>query len=139
MKQNILLIDDSKFIRKANEMALTRAGFAVLIAVDGEEGLRVAREKLPDLIILDLMLPKLPGPELLHKLKEDARTAKIPVIVLSSLTQKNEEKLKSEGAIAYFEKAALGIDQGSLGLVHAVEGFLRPKTAAAVAAPRPQQ
>jgi DNA-binding response OmpR family regulator len=138
VKHNILLIDDSKFIRKANELALNRAGFAVSIAGDGEEGLRVALEKVPDLIILDLLLPKLSGPELLHKLKEDARTASIPVIVLSSLAQRNEEKLKSEGAVAYFEKAALGIDQGSSGLVQVVERFLRPKKASSAAAPRPR-
>jgi len=63
VKRSILLVDDSKFIRRANELALIKAGYAVCSAGDGEEGLRVAREKLPDLIVLDMMLPKLSGPK----------------------------------------------------------------------------
>ncbi len=70
MKRSILLVDDSKFMRRANELALLKAGFGVFSAGDGEEGLRVAREKLPDLIVLDMMLPKLSGPQLLDALKQ---------------------------------------------------------------------
>lgn len=124
MKTTVLLIDDSRFLRKANELALSRSGYSVLAASDGEEGLHMACEKVPDLIVLDMMLPKMPGQQLLHELKSDPRTAEIPVIVLSSLPQRNAEKLKSEGAIAYFEKAALGIDTGSARLVEAVETIL---------------
>src|SRR4051794_10488877 len=110
MKRSILLVDDSKFLRRANEIALIRAGYGVCSASDGEEGLRVAREKLPDLIVLDMMLPKLSGPQLLEALKKDATTQHIPVMVLSSLPKTNEEKLKHDGATAYFEKAALGLE-----------------------------
>ena len=120
----MLLIDDSKFLRRANELAFSRAGYGVLVAADGEEGLRVARDKVPDVIVLDMMLPKLSGPELLQELRQDVRTAKIPIIVLSSLPQSNETKLKSQGATAYFEKSKLEVDAGSAGLIRAVESAL---------------
>jgi CheY-like chemotaxis protein len=128
MNGTVLLIDDSKFLRRANELAVAKSGYGVLVAADGEEGLRIAREKIPDVIVLDLMLPKLSGPQLLHALKQDPRTARIPVIVLSSLPQSNEAKLKSEGAAAYFEKAHLGIENGSTGLVRAIAGVLGQPT-----------
>jgi CheY-like chemotaxis protein len=125
MNATVLLIDDSKFLRRANELAFTRAGYTVLAAADGEEGLRVALNKVPDIIVLDMMLPKISGPQLLQKLQQDARTARIPIIVLSSLPQSNEAKLISEGAVAYFEKAKLGVETGSSSLVRAVENALR--------------
>jgi len=124
VKRSILLVDDSKFLRRANELALIKAGYSVCSAGDGEEGLRVAREKLPDLIVLDMMLPKLSGPQLLDALKKDAATQHIPVIVLSSLPQKNAEKLKQSGAAAYFEKATLGVESGSTCLIRAIEDVL---------------
>jgi len=124
MSTTVLLIDDSKFLRRANELAFSRAGYGVLVAADGEEGLRVARDKVPDVIVLDMMLPKLSGPELLQELRQDVRTAKIPIIVLSSLPQSNETKLKSQGATAYFEKSKLEVDAGSAGLIRAVESAL---------------
>jgi CheY-like chemotaxis protein len=125
MKSTVLLIDDSRFVRKANELALARSGYSVLAAGDGEEGLNMACERVPDLIVLDMMLPKIPGQQLLQALKKDPRTSQIPVIVLSSLPQANEERLKSEGAVAYFEKASLGIDTGSTRLVQAVDRVLQ--------------
>ena len=124
MKQSILLVDDSKFMRRANELALLKAGYAVLSASDGEEGLRVAGERIPDLIVLDMMLPKLSGPQLLEAIKKDSKTQNIPVIVLSSLPKKNEEKLKQSGAAAYFEKATLGIENDSVGLIRAIKAVL---------------
>lgn len=128
MNGTVLLIDDSKFLRRANELAVAKSGYSVLVAADGEGGLRVAREKIPDVIVLDLMLPKLSGPQLLHELKQDPRTAKIPVIVLSSLPQSNAAKIKSEGAAAYFEKSQLGIENGSMGLLRAIADVLHPQT-----------
>jgi CheY-like chemotaxis protein len=125
MSAKVLLIDDSKFLRRANELALSRHGYSVLVAADGEEGLRVAREKIPDVIVLDLMLPKMSGPQLLRALKQDPRTAPIPVIVLSSLPQSNAAKLKSAGAVAYFEKSKLEVEEGSAGLARAIENVLR--------------
>jgi CheY-like chemotaxis protein len=98
----ILLIEDSKFQRIANGRALVKAGYDVIYAGDGDEGLRIARENIPDLILLDMMLPKLSGLDLLRALKNDVLAADIPVIVLSGLGQANEAKLLKEGATAFF-------------------------------------
>ena len=86
---------------------LIRAGYSVICAGEGEEALRLAMPEQPDLILLDMMLPKLSGPEVLRRLKSDPATAHIPVIVVTSLSQKNEEKLKEAGAAAFFEKNEL--------------------------------
>ena len=75
----ILLVDDSKFLRLATERALTRAGYGVSTASDGEHALAVAREQKPDLILLDMLLPKMTGPDVLKALKKDPATAGIAV------------------------------------------------------------
>ena len=103
----ILLAEDSKPIRRANESALLDAGYEVICAVDGEAALRLAQEQKPDLILLDMMMPKMSGPEVLQSLKSDASTAGIPVIVLSGLTDKNRQKLMEAGAEEYVEKSSL--------------------------------
>jgi len=121
----ILLIDDSRFLRVSNERALTRAGHQVTTASDGEEGLRLAIDQHPDLIVLDMMLPKLSGPDVLHALRKSPATATIPVMVLTSLPQSNEGRLITEGATAYFEKSLLTLDQGSTQFVDAVEKMLK--------------
>jgi CheY-like chemotaxis protein len=91
----MLLVEDSKFLRMATEHSLSKAGYLGSTTADGEEALQVAKEKLPDIILLDMMLPKISGPNVLQALKENHATMHIPVIVLTSLSQKNEEKLIS--------------------------------------------
>src|SRR5438309_1268619 len=103
----ILLVEDSKFLRIATERMMTKAGYRVITAGDGEEALQVAARALPDLIILDMLLPKLSGPEVLRSLKENSGTAHIPVIVCTGLCQKNEDKLLRDGAAAFVEKEPL--------------------------------
>ena len=120
----VLLVEDSKFLRMATEQSLSKAGYLVSTADDGEEALQVANDNLPDIILLDMMLPKISGPNVLKALKENPATMHIPVIVLTSLSQKNEEKLLSEGAAAYFEKSALALDQNSSRLADTVETVL---------------
>ena len=116
----ILLVEDSKFLRLATERALTRAGYETSSTADGEEALRVAREKLPDLILLDMLLPKMSGPEVLTALKKDALTKTIPVVVMSGLSQKNAQRLQGDGAAGFLEKSALQLDLGSELLLRAV-------------------
>ena len=94
------------------------------IAGDGEEGLRLVQENPPDLILLDMLLPKMGGAQVLQALKQNSVTAHIPVIVLSSLSQQNESKLKSEGAALYFEKSRLELDTGGRTLVAAIQRLL---------------
>ena len=130
MNKTVLLIDDSKFLRRSNELAVSKAGYIVLVAADGEQGLDVARNKLPDVIVLDMMLPKLSGPQLLHALKQDPCTSQIPVIVLSSLPQSNEAKLKKDGAAFYLEKSGGGGETGASTLIQAIEAVLSSAEAA---------
>jgi CheY-like chemotaxis protein len=87
--QTVLLVEDSKVVRIAREHAVRKAGYHVVIAVDGMEALSIARVSLPDLILLDMMLPKLDGPSVLRALESDPLTAQIPVVVLTGLSQKN--------------------------------------------------
>jgi|SRR5580658_3686762 CheY-like chemotaxis protein len=112
--ETILLVEDSKFLRVATERILTKAGYRVICAGDGDEALMLAGSSLPDLIVLDMMLPKLSGPEVLRSLKNNHLTAHIPVIVLSGLSQNNGPKLVQEGADAFIEKGVLLENPGRL-------------------------
>ncbi len=107
MSATVLLIEDSKFIRIASQRELIKAGYSVLMASDGENGLRMARENMPDLILLDMMLPIIAGADVLRSLKADKQTAGIPVIILSSLSQKSSIKLSRGDIAGYIEKSAL--------------------------------
>jgi len=120
----ILLIEDSRFLRLAGERALTKAGHQVFSTIDGEEGLRLAREHKPDLVILDLMLPKLSGPEVLRAIRTNPEIAKTPVMVLTSLPQCNEQKLMGEGATSYFQKSRLKLDRDTAPFVQEVESMI---------------
>lgn len=117
----ILLAEDDRFLRRAAEATLRQRGFTVLTAADGEEALRRARAEAPDLILLDLIMPKLQGFEVLRALKGDSATAHIPVIVLSNLGQPTDvQRTMESGAAAYFVKANLSLQD----LVRRVEELL---------------
>jgi len=120
----VLIVEDSKLLCLANEHVLAKAGFEVSTAGDGEEALRVANDKLPDVILLDMLLPKISGLDVLRALKESPATVHIPVIVVSVLPQRNEEKLLREGAAAYLEKGSLDLDKHSERLVSTVQSVL---------------
>jgi CheY-like chemotaxis protein len=116
----ILIVDDSKMQRVVVQRILVKAGYEVILAADGEEGLQSARQSLPDLILLDMMLPRLDGVGVLDALKKDPKMAHIPVIVMTGLSQRNEEKLKTAGAASFYQKSELGVDKGADALVHLV-------------------
>jgi CheY-like chemotaxis protein len=120
----ILLIEDGKFQRIANGRALVKAGYSVMHAGDGDEGLRIARENMPDLILLDMMLPKLSGLDVLRALKADVLVKHIPVVVLSGLGQANEAKLLKEGAAAFLVKSETSLENDSSLLIRSVQGAL---------------
>lgn len=119
--KTILVVEDSRFLRLVSERALTRAGYKVVTACDGIEALRVAAHTRPDLILLDMLLPKLSGPEVLRSLRAAPETATTPIVVFSSLPQSNESKLKRDGATAYFDKTSLGLDKHSDSLLQIVK------------------
>jgi CheY-like chemotaxis protein len=120
----VLLIEDSKFQRIANGRALVKAGYEVIYAGDGEAGLRAARETFVDLILLDMMLPKMSGLDVLRTLKADGLVKRIPVIVLSGLSQANEAKLLKEGAAAFLMKSERSFEDNSSALVRAVQSLV---------------
>ena len=106
MSKKILIVEDDKFLRDLIVKKLTKEGYDVLSAVNGEEGLKKAKEEHPDLMLLDLILPGINGFEILSKIKEDSKTSSIPVIILSNLGQKEEiEKGINLGATDYLIKA----------------------------------
>jgi CheY-like chemotaxis protein len=129
----ILLVEDSKFLRLATGRALARAGYEMSFAGDGDEALLMAVENLPDLILLDMMLPKMSGPDVLKALKKEPATAAIPVVVLTGLSQTNAQRLVSDGASAFLTKADLALDQGVEPLLAALKKILKelPKVSAA--------
>ncbi len=90
----VLLIEDDSLMVKMYDMKFTHDGFDVETALDGEEGVEKAKTTNPDTIILDIMLPKISGAQVLEKLKEDPKTKDIPVIVLTNLSITEEEVTK---------------------------------------------
>jgi CheY-like chemotaxis protein len=103
----ILVVDDSVHLQIAFKKILTSSGYRVELAGDGEEGLRLARSLKPDVILLDMLLPKLGGVDVLLALKADRSTKTIPVIALSGLPSSNEARLRRDGAISYLQKSNL--------------------------------
>lgn len=110
MEPRILLVEDDRFLRRAAEAALRQGGFTVVTAGDGEEALQVARAGVPDLVLLDVIMPKLQGFDVLEALKRDPATASIPVIMLSNLGQAEDVRRAMEaGAAGYLVKANLSL------------------------------
>jgi two-component system alkaline phosphatase synthesis response regulator PhoP len=104
-KQRILLVDDEPSIVKMVGKRLEVEGFEVLVAMDGQEALTKARGEAPDLIVLDLMLPKLNGYEVCTMLKQDTRFQHIPIVLFTAKAQEKDEQLGMEcGANAYVRK-----------------------------------
>ena len=101
----ILVIEDEKDIVETLEYNLTKDGFKIYKANDGKAGLKLAREKLPDLILLDLMLPQIEGTEVCKILKQQAKTANIPIIMLTAKSSEVDKVVGLEiGADDYVTK-----------------------------------
>lgn len=106
MAQKILIVEDDKFLRELLTRKLTEAGYNVIEALDGEEGIKKIKEERPDLVLLDLILPGIDGFAVLTQMKEDPVLSSIPVIILSNLGQKQEiERGLKLGAVDYLIKA----------------------------------
>ena len=106
MAKKILIIEDDKFLRELIARKLAKDEFEVSEAIDGEEGVKKIKEKKPDLILLDLILPGIDGFEVLSRMKEESTVASTPVIILSNLGQKEDiEKGLKMGAVDYLIKA----------------------------------
>lgn len=125
MKENkntkILVIEDDTFLLDAYKVKLQQEKYDILSAKDGEEGLELAKKEKPDLIILDLILPKVSGIDVLKKIRQDAKVKDIPVIIASNLDQKEQiEQAKEIGAIDYFIKSNIAIND----LINQIDTYL---------------
>src|SRR3954452_23403586 len=90
-KPKVLVIEDERALVEVLTYNLQREGFEVLTALDGQEGLRKAQLKLPDLIVLDLMLPVLPGLEVCRELRAGAQTRDIPIVMVTAKAEEADE------------------------------------------------
>jgi DNA-binding response OmpR family regulator len=105
MPKKILLVEDEKDLASTIFFRLSTKGYEVILAYDGQEGLDKARADKPDLIILDLMLPKIDGYKVCALLKSDSRYSNIPILIFSARAQdEDRKKAKEAGADFYMTK-----------------------------------
>ena len=105
-QRTILIVEDDGFLVQMYAAKLEMEGFKVVAAVDGEKALRQVKKEVPDLILLDLLLPKKDGFQVLEELKKDSAVKNVPVVVLSNLGQKEDiDRCLSLGAKDYLIKA----------------------------------
>lgn len=110
-KQKILVAEDDIFLKKILQTKLNLKGFEVISAINGEETLKKIIEEKPDLVLLDLMMPKKNGFEVMEELKKSHPEIKIPIIILSNLGQESDiERGKKLGAVDYLIKANFSIN-----------------------------
>jgi DNA-binding response OmpR family regulator len=110
--KKILFIEDEMALHKSLGGLLSEKGYQVISAFDGESGLNLAKKENPDLILLDLILPKMSGFDVLEKLKGDPQTKEIPVIILTNLEGIREvEKAIALGAKSYLVKAEYSLEE----------------------------
>ncbi len=112
MPKKILFIEDEGALQQAAGYMLEREGFTVLSALDGDAGLRVAKDERPDLILLDLVLPKRSGFEVLKALKTDPELGRTPVIILSNLESNDDiNKALELGGTTYLLKSNYRLEE----------------------------
>lgn len=103
--KTILYVEDNEFNRKIVRDLLKRTGYALIEAQDGEAGVATALEKRPDLILMDIQLPKISGIEATRRLRAEPETAATPIIALTSFALSgDEQKAREAGATAYLAK-----------------------------------
>lgn len=107
----VLVVEDDKFLGSAYRAKLTKSGFDVSFATDGQEALDVLKTVTPDIILLDLVMPRMDGFATLEAIKKDDRLKDIPVIVTSNLGQKEDlDRATALGAVGYIIKSDLTMD-----------------------------
>lgn len=105
-KKSVLIVEDDPLLVKMYEAKFTSEGFTVLKSADGEEGLKVALANHPNFMIVDVMMPRLSGIDMLKVLRADPWGKDVPVVIISNLSEQNEgEKAKLLGVKEYLIKA----------------------------------
>jgi two-component system, cell cycle response regulator DivK len=103
--KTILYVEDNEFNLKIVRQLLSRTTYRLIEAVDGEQGVATALRDIPDLILMDIQLPKLSGLDATRQLRADPKTAHIPIVVITSFALSGDsEKAKTAGASAYLAK-----------------------------------
>jgi DNA-binding response OmpR family regulator len=100
----ILIVEDNQDTRELLHYYFTNAGYIVPTAIDGQEGLYMAKTEKPDLIITDVSMPNTNGIEMVRQIRSDTEIAHIPILVFTALNSSTEEKLAEEGANRVFHK-----------------------------------
>ena len=117
----VLVVDDEEYIQHILNFSFGAEGYDVVTAADGEEGIRKAKSEKPDIIVLDIMMPKMDGYEACKRLKTDPSTKSIPVILLTAKGREVDRKLGSQaGADDYVVKP---FSPGRL--IERVEGMMK--------------
>lgn len=107
----VLVVEDDPILQRAAAASLRQRGFSVDTASDGAEGLEKAKDVLPDLVLLDLLMPLMPGIELLRALRRDEATKTIPVLVISnSSSDDDKNEVLALGAVGYLVKANVSLE-----------------------------
>jgi len=110
--KKILIIEDESALQKTLGENLSQEGYQIVSALDGEIGLKLVRSESPDLVLLDLILPKLHGFDVLKKIRENLATKEIPVIILTNLESIQEvERAIELGATTYLVKANYSLEE----------------------------
>ncbi len=124
MPKRILLIEDDPFLSSLLKNRFTKEGFDIQLAQTGDEGSKLLKEEVFDLVLLDLILPGKSGFEVMEELNKDPNIPKIPILIISNLGQESDKERGEElGAIGYLVKARTSIDS----LISKVKEFLSSK------------
>ncbi|MGC9603540.1 MAG: response regulator [Minisyncoccia bacterium] len=119
--KKILLVEDEPMLSNLLKQRLEQEGIVVTAVPDGIEAVKVLKQEKPDLILLDIILPKMSGFEVMEEMKGDPTIQSAPVVIVSNLGQVGDvERAQKFGAVGYFVKAQLSIED----LVSKVKGFL---------------
>lgn len=119
--KKILVVEDDQFLANAYKLKLTKTGYDVQVASDGKEAIDLMKEYVPDIILLDLIMPNMDGFVALENIKKDDRLKNITVIVASNLGQKEDiERAKALGADDFIIKSNVSIGE----IIDKIGGFL---------------
>lgn len=123
-EKKIFLVEDDPFLSALLKSRLTKEGFEVLHVKDGEEAINLLRDIKPDLILLDVILPKKSGFEVMEAIRSDPQLSDGPIMIISNLGQEGDiQRGKELGAVEYFVKAKISIDE----LIEKIQEFFMTK------------